>query len=81
LGVVLGKNQTKAEKRQNKGKKYEFLRVSHRGMIAVCSRPVKFNAGVWCGLRKNRLHLRLIEVNMENALKIACKYNIYVYDA
>ena len=28
-----------------------------------------------------RIPLRLLEVNIENALKIACKYAIYAYDA
>jgi len=28
-----------------------------------------------------RIPLRLLEVNIENALEIACKYSIYAYDA
>jgi predicted nucleic acid-binding protein len=28
-----------------------------------------------------KIPLRLLEINMENALKIACKYSIYAYDA
>jgi predicted nucleic acid-binding protein len=28
-----------------------------------------------------KIPLRLVEVNIENALKIACQYNIYAYDA
>jgi predicted nucleic acid-binding protein len=28
-----------------------------------------------------KIPLRMVEVDMENALKIACKYNIYAYDA
>jgi predicted nucleic acid-binding protein len=29
----------------------------------------------------NEIPLRLVEINIENAIKIACQYNIYAYDA